>query len=309
MVNPRKPTAPNLDRFDWTLVRTFVDVLDAGSLSAAARRSGRLQPTLSRQLAELETQLGSPLFERTGRGVAPTAMALAIADAARAMDEAAQSLSRAVAGRREQATGTVRVTTSQVAAASLLPPILAELALAEPGIQLDLVASNRIDNLLRREADIAVRMVRPSQQSLVARRLGEVGVGAYAHERYLERHGTPRRPESLAEHRLIGYDRDDTIVRGFARLGLPVERGNFALRTDDHIAYARLVEAGAGIGFLAHYDAARRPGVRRVLPQLRISPMPCWLAVHREIRSSRVVRRVFDFLADAIPRELARLGG
>ncbi|MCM5570114.1 LysR family transcriptional regulator [Burkholderiaceae bacterium FT117] len=296
-------------RFDWTLVHSFLAVLDAGSLMGAARAIGSTQPTLSRHVAELEAQLGAPLFERTGRGVVPTATALAIADAARQMEEGALGLERALARQRDMATGVVRVTASQVAAAWLLPPLLAELQLAEPGVQVELVASNALSNLLRREADIAVRMVRPAQGSLVARKLAEIGVGAYAHERYLARAGEPRSPEDLAAHRLVGHDRDDTILRGFAALGLPIAREAFALRTDDHIAYGRLVAEGAGIGFLAHYTVAGQQGLRRILPQLRIPPLPCWLAVHREIRGNRVVRRVYDFLAARIPERLADLSG
>lgn len=296
-------------RFDWTLIRSFLAVLEAGSLTGAARATGARQPTLSRQVAELEAQLGTALFERTGRGVVPTAAALAIADAARQMEEGALGLERALARQRDTATGVVRVTASQVAAVWLLPPLLAEFQAAEPGIQAELVASNALSNLLRREADIAVRMVRPDQGSLVARKLAEVGVGAYAHRRYLARAGEPRRPEDLMAHRLVGYDRDETILRGFAALGLPIGREAFALRTDDHVAYGRLVAEGAGIGFLAHYTAAGEPELRRVLPQLKIPPMPCWLAVHREIRGNRVVRRVYDFLAARIPERLAELSG
>jgi DNA-binding transcriptional LysR family regulator len=296
-------------RFDWTLIRSFLAVLEAGSLTGAARATGARQPTLSRHVAELEAQLGTALFERTGRGVVPTAAALAIADAARQMEEGALGLERALARRRDTATGVVRVTASQVAAVWLLPPLLAEFQAAEPGIQAELVASNALSNLLRREADIAVRMVRPDQGSLVARKLAEVGVGAYAHRRYLARAGEPRRPEDLMAHRLVGYDRDETILRGFAALGLPIGREAFALRTDDHVAYGRLVAEGAGIGFLAHYTAAGEPELKRVLPQLKIPPMPCWLAVHREIRGNRVVRRVYDFLAARIPERLAELSG
>ena len=299
--------AHELERFDWALVKSFLAVLDAGSLMGAARRTGSQQPTLSRHLSELEAQLGTPLFERTGRGVSALPAALAIADAARQMQQAAETLARTLAGQRDQTTGTVRITTSMVAATYLLPPVLAELHRQEPGIQLELVANNQLTNLLRREADIAVRMVRPEQSSLVARKLGTVGIGAYAHERYLERAGTPREPAELARHTLIGYATDDQIERGFAALGLPLGRDNFAIRTDDQVAYGMLVAQGAGIGFVAHYNAPHWPGVRRVLPQLPIPALPCWLAVHREIRSSKVVRIVYDFLADALPRRLGAI--
>ncbi len=296
--------AHDLDRFDWALVKSFLAVLDAGSLMAAARCTGAQQPTLSRHISELEAQLGAPLFERTGRGVAPTAAALAIAASARQMQQGAESLARSLAGQRDQALGTVRISASMVAAAYLLPPLLADLKRQEPGIQLELIASNQLSNLLRREADIAVRMLRPEQSSLIARKLGSLGIGAYAHETYLKRAGTPREAADLLHHTLIGYATDHQIERGFAAQGLPLTRDHFAIRTDDQVAYGMLVAAGAGIGFLAHYNTRQWPKVRRVLPQLPIPALPCWLAVHREIRSNKLVRRVYDFLAQALPQAL-----
>jgi len=293
------------DTFDWSLVRSFVAALDAGSVTGAARRLGARQPTVSRHIAELEAQLDVPLFERTGRGLTPTAAALAIAEAARGMKADADNLARLVKGQTEAAAGTVRLTTSQVAASYLLPPVLAALQREEPAIRIELVVSNQLSNLLRREADIAVRMVRPAQGSVVARKVGELPIVACAHEDYLQRAGTPRQPPELLQHRLIGYDRDETIVRGFAKRGLPIAREQFSIRTDDQVAYGRLVAAGAGIGFVARYNLRDLPGVVEVLPTLRIPALPCWLAVHREIRGSRVVRRVYDFLATTLPDVLA----
>jgi len=294
--------------FDWALVRSFVAVLEAGSLMGAARKLGAQQPTLSRHIAELEAQLGAPLFERTGRGVTPTQAGLAIADAARAMEASADCVARSVEQRTNVVAGTVRIAASYVAAAYLLPPILVALRDAEPGLSVEIASSDGLSNLLRREADIAVRMVRPVQSSLVTRKLADIPIVACAHRGYLKRAGTPRTPDDLAKHRLVGYDLDATIVRGFAAMGAPVTREHFAVRTDDTVAYGRLVAAGAGIGFLAAYNLKHLPGVVQVLPTLAIPPLPCWLAVHREIRGNRRVRRVFDFLAEGIPRELAGYG-
>jgi DNA-binding transcriptional LysR family regulator len=292
--------------FDWALVRSFLAVLDAGSLMGAARALRAQQPTLSRHIAELESQLGAPLFERTGRGVVPTAAGLAIAEAARQMEEGADRLGRCLEQQRTLASGSVRITSSEVAAVWLLPGVLAALRAQEPGIQIELVASNALSNLLRREADIAVRMVRPVQATLVARKLGDIAIVAAAHESYLARAGVPRVPLDLLRHELLGYDRDDAILRGFSALGLPIQREQFAVRTDDQVAYGRLLAAGAGIGFVAAYSLAQWPGVQPLLPMLAIPPLPCWLAVHREIRGNRVVRRVYDFLATALPGEIAR---
>ena len=294
-----------LEHLDWTLVRSFLAVLDAGSLMGAARALKAQQPTLSRQIAALEAQLGAPLFERTGRGVVPTALALTLADGARRMADGADAMALALAGQQSDTAGTVRITTSAVAATWLLPPLLAELQQAEPQIQVELVASNALTNLLRREADIAVRMVRPAQGSLVAKKLGEIDIVPAAHERYLARAGTPREPADLLRHRLIGFDRDDGIRRGFAALGFEVPREAFALRTDDQVAYGQLVAAGAGIGFVTRYCIAAWPGVKPLLPALKLPTLPCWLAVHREIRGNARVRRVYDFLAEALPPAFA----
>ena len=296
--------AKHVERFDWALVRSFLAVLDAGSMKGAARLLQAHQPTLSRHVAELEAQLGAPLFERTGAGVVPTAMALAIADDARQMHASAQAMQRTLASRSRATTGSVRIATSHVAAAYLLPQVLASLQAAEPGIAVDLVASDRITNLLRRDADIAVRMLRPTQASLIARKLGMMPIVAAAHQGYLQRAGTPRQPADLQHHRLIGYDTDDTIMRGFAAAGFATTRDAFAIRTDDQVAYGRLVASGAGIGFVAQYNLVHWPGVVPLLPMLKIAPLPCWLAVHREIRSTPVIRRVYDFLAESLPAHL-----
>jgi DNA-binding transcriptional LysR family regulator len=299
---------PHLDGFDWTLVRSFLAVLDAGSMSGGAKRLGAHQPTLSRQVATLEDQLGAPLFERTGRGVTPTALALAIADDARAMQEGAERLRLRLSRQRAQTKGSVRITTSEVAASYMLPPVLAALQAAEPGIQVELVSSNQITNLLRREADIAVRMARPVQGSLVARKLADIPIIACAHVDYLARAGTPLRLPDLLHHRLVGFDQDDGMVRGFAASGMPIRREDFAVRTDCQLAYGQLVAAGAGVGFVAAYNLAWLPGVVPLLPMLRIPSLPCWLAVHREIRGNPLIRRTFDFLAEEIPRALAGAG-
>ena len=293
-------SAAALADFDWALVRSFLAVLDAGSVSAAAQRSGARQPTLSRHVAELEAQLGAPLFERTGRGVVATGAALAIVDAARRMEEAALAVGRGLATARSTIGGVVRITTSQVAATWLLPGVLARLAAKHPEIEIELVASNELTNLLRREADIAVRMVRPGQQSLIARKLGEIEIVAAAHKSYVAKAPPLRTPADLVAHCLIGYDRDDAIIRGAARMGLVLSRGDFAVRTDDQVVYGRLVAAGAGVGFVARYNLGHWPGVVAVLPALAVGALPCWLAVHREIRSNPRVRTVYDFLAREI---------
>jgi len=287
--------------FDWYLIRSFLAALDHGSLLAAARVLHTSQPTLGRHIAELEHQLGVALFERTGRGLVPTATALNLADAARGMADGADQLARTLTSAQAQATGTVRITASTPVAVQILPPILSKMRQALPDIQVELVASNNVNNLLRREADIAIRMVRPEQGSLVAKKIGDVSLGAFAHRAYLARHSPIRQPMDLVSHELIGFDADTTLLDGFKAMGFPASKDLFALRTDDFIVQWQAIRAGLGIGFVASYMARTDADVVQVLPDmLPIPPLPMWLVVHREIRSSQIIRSVYDFLACAL---------
>lgn len=290
--------------FDWTLMRSFLAVLERGSLLGAARYLGSSQPTLGRHVAELERQLDVVLFERTGRGLVPTRAALSIADHARTMAGSAEAIGRTLTGQIRQLAGAVRITASQTVAVYMLPPLLARLREREPAIAIEVIASNAISNLLRREADIAVRMIRPDQASLIARRIGQVEIGAYAQQDYLRRRGVPRTPADLLRHDLIGFDHDDLIIRSFHAMGLPIERDAFGIRSDDHLVLWQTLRAGLGVGFAARWLAEREPELQRVLPDLAIPTLPVWLTVHREIRSSARIRAVYDFLAHAIPAAL-----
>ena len=240
--------------FDWQLIRSFLAALDAGSLLGAAKVLKTSQPTVGRHVAELESQLGVVLFERTGRGLQPTAMALSLADSARAMEAGALQLSSRLSGAQAQVQGTVRITASQPVANFLLPPILARMREVLPDIQIELVSSNTVSNLLRREADIAVRMVLPDQSTLVAKKLGTVSVGVYAHKKYLARCGMPELPEDLIKHTIIGYDAEDVMIRGFAQFGQVMKKESFVFRSDDLIVQYQALMASVGFAFIADYS-------------------------------------------------------
>ena len=290
--------------FDWSLVRSFLAVVEQGSLLAAARQLQSSQPTIGRHVAELESQLGLVLFDRTGRGLVPTEAALRLANAGRAMQSGADQLARSVAGVDRSGAGTVRITASQPVSCYVLPPLLAQMRLSLPDVQVELVASNTVSNLLRREADIAVRMVRPEQATVIARRVGKVAIKACAHQDYLRRRGIPRHPSDLLSHDLIGGDRNDETLKGFAARGFPVKREQFAFRSDDLIVVWQAVRAGLGIGFVSEHLIRTDPAVIPLLPKLKIQPLPVWLAVHKEVRTSKRIRAVYDFLAEALPRAL-----
>ena len=287
--------------FDWSLVRSFLAVLEKGSLLAASRHLQLSQPTIGRHVAELESQLGLVLFDRNGRGLLPTEAAYHLAESARIMQSGADQLARNVMGADLGASGTVRITASQPVSCYVLPPLLAQMRLSLPDIQVELVASNEVSNLLRREADIAVRMVQPQQASIIARRVGKVTLRACAHQDYLRRRGVPRQPNDLLAHDLIGGDRNDDTLKGFAAQGLVVGREQFAFRADDLIVVWQAVRAGLGVGFVSEHLIRSDPAVIPVLPKLKIEPLPVWLAVHKEIRTSKRIRAVYDFLADALP--------
>lgn len=301
LVNTKTPSAPQRS-FDWNLARSFLAALDQGSLLGAARVLHTSQPTVGRHIAELESQLGVVLFERTGRGLVPTATATQLAQSARAMETGAIALAHTLSGVQAQTAGTVRITTSVPVAVNLLPGVLASMRQALPDIQVEVVASNQVSNLLRREADIAIRMVRPEQSKLVARKLGDVRLCVCAHKDYLARRAPLKKPTDLLSHDLIGSDADTSILDGFKAMGYPVTREAFAFRCDDFVVQWQAVRAGLGIGFAAEYMLRTDPQVQVVLAgQLPIPPLPMWLAVHREIRTNQRIRAVYDFLAQSLP--------
>ncbi len=286
--------------FDWDALRVFAAAADAGSVSGAARALGVSQPTASRQIQSLEQKLGTLLFQRTSRGLILTETALALLDDARAMSEAADRLALAAAGRVESVAGVVRITASEIVATYRLPAILAALRDAEPEIELEIVASNATENLLQREADIAVRMYRPTQADVISRHVGDVDIGVYAAERYLRTHGCPTTADALLEHHVVGYDRDDAMIRGFEAFGVEVSRSFFPVRADDQVVAWQMVIEGLGIGFMQVRVGDAEPRVRRVLHELALPSLPIWLTSHAELKTNRRIRRVYDWLADSL---------
>jgi DNA-binding transcriptional LysR family regulator len=281
----------------WELYRSFLAVLRQGSLSAAARRLRLTQPTLGRHIAVLEAALGVALFTRSPSGLVPTAAALDLATHAEAMAAAAEALRRAASGEAAEERGTVRLTVSEIMGAEVLPPMLARFRTRHPHITIELVLSNRNEDLLRREADLALRMTRPRQAALVARRLGAVGLGLYAHRRHVEAYGLPRRIDELPRHPLIGFDRDDSAWRSLASDVLPVTREAFAFRSDSDLAQLAALRAGIGIGGCQHGIARRERDLVAVLPQAVRFSLEMWLVHHEDLRASRRVRLLFDHLA------------
>jgi DNA-binding transcriptional LysR family regulator len=287
---------------DWTLVRSFLAVAEAKSLSAAARTLGLTQPTLGRHVDALEAALGTRLFTRSVHGLLPSEAALDLLPHARAMAATAAALERTASGEAAEERGTVRLTASDVIGAEVLPAILARARSRHPGVALELVLSNRTENLLTREADIAVRMVRPTQQNLVARKIGDVPIHLYAHKSYAKRRGLPRTLADLLDHDVIGYDSSALVLDGLAHVGITAARENFALRSDSDLAQLALLRAGAGIGGMQRQLAARDKALLPVLHCAIRLPLEMWLVMHEDLRATRRVRLLYDLLADGLSR-------
>jgi DNA-binding transcriptional LysR family regulator len=290
---------------DWNLIRSFLAVAREGSLSAAARALATTQPTIGRHINELEASLDVILFQRGRDGFQLTEKGAALFERAEPMAESATGFARLAAGSANKIAGTVRITASEVVAAYVLPSILADFARAEPDIEVELVASNQIGSLLARDADIAVRMVRPVQNDLVARHVADLALGVCASTAYLDQHGRPIAPLDLLGHRLIGWDRSEEIIKGFADFGVTVNRHAFAFRSDNQFVLWEAVKAGLGIGFAQASLISREPSVEPLLPDLPLPSLPLWLAIHEDLRTSARIRRVLDFLHPALKRYAA----
>ncbi|HJW10810.1 MAG TPA: LysR family transcriptional regulator [Albitalea sp.] len=286
---------------DWALLRVFLAVAHSGSLTRAAQELGSSQPTLSRQVSQLEAHVGHALFERTRRGLRLTEAGAALLAPAQRMQEHAREWSLAVAGRSTSLAGTVRITASEIVSAFVLPRVLCKLQQTHPEIQIELVASNTLENLLDRDADIALRMLRPTQSALVARKLTELPLGLYAHRDYLAAHGKPT-IATMQQHQWIGYDRSDQMLRGFRAAGFNVKREFFGFRCDNQIVAWQAVVDGLGIGVGMERVARQAGDVVRVLREVKVPSLPLWITAHRDLRGTPRLKLVFDALSQALSR-------
>ncbi len=286
--------------FDWTHLQTFLAVAENGTLSAAARATGGSQPTMGRHIAALETGLGVRLFDRAAHGLVLTPTGAELVEHARTMAAAAHQLSLTASGRSHSIGGTIRLTASEIVSAYVLPDILTALHRTEPDIEIELVASDRSENLLQREADIAIRMYRPTQVDVFTKKVGDLQLAMFAADDYIARRGVPATLADFRQHDMIGYDRSELMLRGFAAAGLEIDRHFFAFRCDNQIVCWRMVVAGFGIGLNQLEVGLAEPKVQRIETATALPSLPIWLTAHSELKTSRRVRRVFDFLAEAL---------
>lgn len=291
--------------FDWNQARAFLATAEEGSLSAAARALGLTQPTLGRQVAAFEEQLDIVLFERVGRSLVLTQSGLELLDHVRTMYEAANRISLTASGQSQSVDGLVRITASDVMSANLLLPAMKQVREIAPLLQIEVVATNDISDLQMREADIAIRHVRPEQPDLIARLVCEATAHFYAAKDYLDQRGRPASFDAMSGHDFISFGNNDRMIEYLNPVGLSLTLENFRMGSESGIVAWEMARHGFGIIVMSDEVAAKAPGMEKVLPEMEAFVFPMWLTAHRELHTSRRIRLVFDLLAEflATPRD------
>ncbi|MFQ3226702.1 MAG: DNA-binding transcriptional LysR family regulator [Porticoccaceae bacterium] len=290
----------NSIKFDWNRARAFLVTAEEGSLSAAARALDMTQPTLGRQVSALEAELGVSLFERVGRGLNLTPSGLDLLEHVQAMGHAATKLSLVANGHSQEIAGKVCISASEIHAAYLLPSIINKLHIAEPGIVIEIVSSNDPSDLLRREADIAIRSFRPTEAELISKKIAEVEAPLFAAKTYLERVGIPKTVDDLKNAEFVTIGDVEGFMGGLKQFGVELTEKNFPVQSGSHIVHWELVKQGLGIGIVPLDIGEAEPLVERVLPDFKLMSFPIWLTSHRELRTNKRIRLVFDLLADEL---------
>lgn len=287
-------------KFDWNHAKAFLLTTQTGSLTAAAKALGTTQPTLSRQIAALEESLGVALFERVGRGFELTPGGMDLVEHAQAMGSAAGRLSMTATGQSEQLEGHVCITATEVMAAFELPAIIGNLRQDYPGIEIEVIASNSTSDLKRREADIALRGFRPTQPDLIATRACSRRAHLYAAPGYLRSLDSPKAPADLKHAQFLGFDRRDTMINAMREYGFDLTADNFPVIIESHLVQWEMVKQGVGIGFMIESIGDREPRVERALPNQPSFDAEIWLVAHRELKTNRRIRTVFNYLLSAV---------
>ena len=285
---------------DWNLLRSFLVVLQEGSLSRAARRLALTQPTVTRHIDALETAIGAALFVRTQRGLTPTDSALKLIPYAETMAATAAAFTREASAKSGDVHGNVRVSASEIVSTEYLPSIFSALRRQHSGLVIELVSSNEVADLLQREVDIAVRMTKPVQNVLIARRLPSVKLGLYAHNDYLAQNPAPISMASLAEHNVIGFDTETPHLRAMVQRFPAFVRSGFALRTDSDIVRLAAIRSGFGIGICQVAIANRDSTLVRVLSETVSIELELWVVMHEDLNSNAGCKAVFDALVQGL---------
>ncbi len=286
--------------FDWNQARAFLVTAEEGSLSAAARALDMAQPTLGRQVSALESQLGVVLFERVGGRLSLTSTGLELLQHVKDMGEAANRLSLAATKSSDTMAGVVCISASEIHASYLIPPIIEKLREAEPRISLKVVSSNQASDLLRREADIAIRSFRPTENELIAKKIKDVAAPFYAAKTYIKKFGSPANLDNLKHVQFLAIGDKNAFLKQMVERGFTISEDNLIIESDSHVVHWELVKQGLGIGIVPADVGDREPLVERTLSSIEPLSFPIWLTTHRELNSSKRIRFVFDFLAEQL---------
>lgn len=282
---------------DWNILKSFNYVIKDGSLSGAARALEITQPTVGRHIEALETQLNISLFVRSRDGLSPTEEALNLLPEIETMAGAFGSLLRRLSGITEQEHGTVRISLSEIMGTEVVPLMLKKFHQLHPNIKVELSISNKMDNLLKRDADLAIRMTDPDQEALIAKKIGISTVGLFAHRSYTKKYGIPKSIGELNSHKIIGPDTDLLFIKALKGLGLDISREEIFFRTDNQIAQLKLLRNGLGICAMQAVLAKKEPNLIPILNKAISFPMPLWLVMHENLKSDRKVRALFTYLS------------
>lgn len=289
--------------FDWNHAKAFLATVEEGSLSAAARALKLTQPTLGRQVSALEESLGLVLFERIGKSLVLTPSGLELAEYVRRMNEAANQMSLSASGQSQDIKGKVRITASDITAVYTLPPAIKHIRQIAPLIEIDIVAANDIQDLQLREADIAIRHVRPQEPDLIARLVAEGQANFYASTDYLDQHGRPASIDDMTKHDFIGFGDTTRMLEYLNPLGLSLTEQNFPLGSANSLVAWELIQHGLGIGIMPEKVAGIAPNIECLLPTMTPIIFPVWLVAHRELHTSARIRLVYDVLADFLAQD------
>lgn len=290
----------------WDLICTFEAVAETGSLSAASHQLGITQPTVGRHIDLLEDQLHVQLFLRGRSGMRLTAKGADLVSAAKAMKSSATGFARIASGLEEEISGTVRISANDVMGVLILPTLLADFLSAHHGIEIELSISNSASNLLQRDADVAIRMFRPKQNDLVARKVAELPLGFYAHQSYLAAQGRPHDIAALSSHRLIGFDDETAMISVGKTFGIDLAKSDFVFRCDNILAQIHMIRAGLGIGLTHKGLAGHWPQVEPVLEHIELPSLELWMVCHSDVRHNKRIRQIMDFLGKQLRSPYAK---
>lgn len=290
----------NTTQFDWNHAKAFLATAKKGSFSEAAKQLKLSQPTLGRQVAALESALNVVLFERLGSGIELTPSGLKLLEHVEKMDEAAKAFSLAATGQSDSLEGSICITATEIMSAIALPKIIEKLRKKHPAIDIEIIASNSSSDLKRREADIALRAYRPTQPDLIIRKVHTCAGHLYGSKTYLSGLAQPITAASLSEAQYIGFDRSHAVIKALEQYGIKTTPANYPIIVENHLVHWAMVKQGLGLSPMTQEIGDAEPALARALPNAAPITFDMWLVAHRELKTNRKVRTVYDFLFEEL---------